>query len=76
MDRGIFDREPKPETDRQPPQPATPKIVQLQAWHDQLLGLTDTGEIYRLTIDQYQGIWTMVVDSVPLFGGFPRGRRR
>ena len=75
--------DPKPETDRLMPGPIEqvprpPKIVQLQPWHDQLLGLTDTGEIYRLEMWQVgnPSQWRMEMDSEPLFSGFPRGRRR
>ncbi len=47
------------------------KFIQLQAWHDQLLGLTDTGEIYRLEIFQAGQELRLVVDATPLFSGFP-----
>ena len=53
------------------------KFVQLQPWHDQLLGLTDEGEVYRITLYQDgPGGWHMRVDAVPLFSGFPPNWRR
>lgn len=53
-----------------------PKFIQLQPWRDQLLGLTSEGEIYRINLDQREGIWTLYVDTVPLFPGFPHAWRR
>lgn len=57
--------------------PPTPKIIQLQPWHDLLLGLTDTGEIYRLEVFQEGPSggygYRISCDAVPLFPGFPPG---
>jgi hypothetical protein len=54
--------------------PPSPKVIQLQPWHDLLLGLTDTGEIYRLTVlYDNDGSYRIICDSIPLFPGFPTG---